>query len=248
MNKLDYGAIVGAYNGVENIPRILNHLSMQTRKPREVIVWINKHPTKTIDTDWLQRKYPGIQIIDTNQNYGVYGRFTASSLLKSKYAMVFDDDTVPGQLWAENCMITLDKVGENSIIGATGVTMKSDAYTHHEKFGNDRDTMEITECDLVGHCWLYRKDLVKYMFDEDPVSVMNGEDVHFSASAQINEGIKTYVPAQPNALPELHGSMYPKLGLAAGRLSTIDLGGHFNIRNKIVSHWINKGWQLKYKR
>jgi len=248
MNKLDYGAIIGVYSGVENISRILNHLAIQTRKPREVIVWINKHNTKKIDTGWLEQKYPGIQIINTNQNYGVYGRFTASNLLKSEYAMVFDDDTVPGPLWAENCIITLDEVGSDSILGATGVKMKSDLYTNHEKFGNDTDTRKITEVDLVGHCWMYRKDLIKYMFDEDPVSVMNGEDVHFSASAQINEGIKTYVPAQPNALPELHGSMYPKLGLEPGRLSTIDLGGHFNIRNKIVNYWINKGWQLKYKR
>ena len=86
------------------------------------------------------------------------------------------------------------------------------------------------------------------MFDEGPVSVMNGEDIHFSASAQINEGIKTYVPAQPNSNPQMHGSLYPKLGLEPGRLSTIDLSGHFNIRNNITNYWINKGWQLNYKR
>jgi hypothetical protein len=246
MNKLDYGVIIGVYNGSENVFKIVNQLSRQTHKPKQVIVWINRHPENKVNILELERRIPGVQVIDANFNYGVYGRFVASNLLSTEYAMVFDDDTVPGELWAENCKLTFDEKGKDCILGATGVTMRSNEYTNHEKFGNDTNTTKITECDLVGHCWVYKKELIKYMFEEDPISIMNGEDIHFSAQAQISAGIKTYVPAQPNSIPELHGSLYPKLGLAPGRLSTINLGGHFNIRNKIVSHWINKGWRLKY--
>jgi hypothetical protein len=251
MSKFNYGVVIGVYNGAHHLPKILSAISHQTKKPKEVIIWINKNLNNQVDVEGIEKKYPGIQIIQANKNYGVYARFTACNLLDTEYAMVFDDDTVPGNLWAENCLLTFDQVGSNSILGANGICVKNNNYFEQTRHGNDNDTKTITEVDLVGHCWVFKKELVKYLFDEIPQNKMNGEDIHFSASAQINQGIKTYVPAQPNSILDLHGSITPELGREPGRLSTgaPEMGNvvnHFNVRNQIVHYWLNKGWKLKY--
>ena len=254
MDNFNYGVVIGVYSGVRNIPKMISAIvSQQTIKPKEVIIWFNKNPRFIVDTEALEKKYPDIQILKANQNYGVYARFTACNLLNTEYAMVFDDDTVPGKLWAENCHLTFNKVGTDAILGANGIRIKNNNYFEQTRHGNDNDTKEITEVDLVGHSWVFKRELVKYLFDEIPQNKMNGEDIHFSASAQIHEGVKTYVPAQPNSIIDLHGSVTPELGKEPGRLSTgaPEMGNvvnHFNVRNQVVHHWLNEGWKLFYNR
>jgi len=240
----DYGAIVGLYDGVNNLENILMGLASQTMKPKEVLIWVNKNTNRIFDKNYYERKFPGIHIIEYNQNHGVYARFTSSYLLKTKYVMVFDDDTIPGKLWAENCYHTFEKTG-TSILGARGVKVTPDY--RHEGYGNDTNTSKITEVDFVGHSWVYPKSIIHYMFDEPAQNLMNGEDIHFSASAKIAEDIKTYVPAQPNSLIDTHGSIYPKLGLAATRLSMQHLGKHYHSRDAVVKYWMSKGWVPLFK-
>lgn len=246
MNDFDYGVVIGVYEGIGNVDKILSQVAIQTYKPKQVIVWVNKNVKKNFNANELLKKYKGLQIIESSYNYGVYSRFTATYLLATNYAMVFDDDTIPGQLWAENCALTFNEVGNNAILGATGVTLQSDNYYNHIKCGNDTNTKKITKCDLVGHCWVFNRKLAKYILEDAPLSFTNGEDIHFSANAKIAEGINTYIPAQPNILPDTHGSLFPGLGNAPNRLSTINVNAHFNLRDGIIKYWINKGWKPLY--
>ena len=240
----NYGVIVGLYDGVENLDNILKGIASQTLKPKEVLVWVNKNTNKSFDQKYYENKFPGIQIIQCNKNYGVYSRFTASYILNTEYIMVFDDDTIPGTLWAENCYHTFQTVG-TAILGARGVKLTS-AF-EHKGYGNDTNTSRLMEVDFVGHSWVFPKSIIHYMFDEPAKNLMNGEDIQFSASAKIGENIKTYVPPQPNSLPDTHGSLYPKLGLKATRLSMLNLQYHYNSRQDVVKYWMSKGWKPLYE-
>jgi hypothetical protein len=193
-------------------------------------------------------KYKDINIIYCTANYGVYARFLASFLSPAEYIMVFDDDTIPGKDWALNCKETFETVGENAIIGARGIRLGLDGI-ESQPFGNEMDTREITEVDLVGHSWITKKTNVLKMFKEYPLNVMNGEDSHLSAICQIEDGIKTYVPSQPSYEPNRKGSTRHTLGIGPGRISCrISPQEHFTQRATVSNYWRSKGWKIYNER
>ena len=238
--NFDYSAIIGVYDGIGNVENILTALHNQTIKPKDIMIWVNKNENREFSETYFREKYPNVQIVQHNRNQGVYSRFAGAFLLQSEYIMVFDDDTIPGKLWAENCYTTFQKTGV-SILGARGIRVLPDC--RHTAFGNENNTTELTEVDFVGHCWVYPRSLAHLLFNETSPNLMNGEDMHLSAASQIHGNIKTYVPPQPNNNMDLHGSLKPSLGLEATRLSMQDLNRHSNIRQGITRHWINNGWK-----
>ncbi|MGA0327796.1 MAG: hypothetical protein ACO3OK_12425, partial [Limisphaerales bacterium] len=47
-----------------------------------------------------------------------------------------------------------------------------------------------------------RRDTLKYLWQEYPISWDNGEDIHFSYTAQKYGNIKTYVPPHKKEKPQ----------------------------------------------
>ena len=74
----------------------------------------------------------------------------------------------------------------------------------------------------------------------------NGEDMHFSAMAQIYGGIKTYIPPQPASDPSLSSSLH---GMAFGMdaVASSHQRNHerfYAERTRCVQKLINHGWKL----
>lgn len=234
--------ILNCYKRPEYLKEQIKAIKQQTIES-EILIWYNKPE----DAQQYDITNLGVKTITCNFNFKFYGRFAAALLAKTKFVSVFDDDTIPGNKWYENCIASIcEKPG---IYGTSGVVLHEDRYTPNHKVGwNGKfPNQEIQEVDLVGHAWFLEKKHLEYMWREEPISWDNGEDMHLSYCAQKFGNIKTYVPPHPHKDFEMWGS---KKGHEYGT----DLNAswrkqeHMKIRNQIASDQIKKGWKiLKHK-
>jgi hypothetical protein len=244
----NYSAVIGLYNGHEWLDKLIDALRFQVVMPKKIIVWINHNNTKAFDFEKYAFHKPCIKFIQASTNDGVYDRFAAGLLCNTDRVMILDDDTIPGKCWSFNCLETIKKVGEESIIGYRGIRLLPDALYDIEAY--QKGTNDITEVDLCGHSWFVKRKHILAMFEDQPVNKFNGEDTHISAINQIKYGTKTYIPAQPLTKPQYHGSTMQHLGALPGRLST-SLGPqrHLSDRKIVNEYWINiRNWKPLFMR
>jgi hypothetical protein len=126
---------------------------------------------------------------------------------------VFDDDTIPGNRWFENCINTMNSVG-TGVLGTCGMIFKpGDVYDHIKRVGWVDPNSETVEVDAVCHSWFFKRDtFVTYINDLPNTEQFKifGEDMHLSHTHQKMKKIKTYVPPHPKDKKELWGSDYDK--------------------------------------
>lgn len=235
----NYSVIIGLYAGKKWLHKIIEAVENQSIPPDKIIIWENFND-KIEDITNYNSTYE-IEWIRANKNYGVYARFSAGLLCQTDRVMIFDDDTIPGKDWAKNCFDTIDKVGDESIIGYRGIRLKPDSLYDIEAY--EKGTKEITEVSLVGHNWFVKRKHILSLFEDVPLNYFNGEDSHLSAINQIKYNTKTYVPKQLISEPNTFGSLQQHIGAQPGRLST-SLGpqAHFQQREQVNKYWIDKGW------
>lgn len=217
-------------------------IKQQTIKPEEVWIWKNQHDdNKDIDLS----KFDVEKTFNNNFNWKFYGRFASAMLAKTEYVAIFDDDTIPGNKWFENCLDTIQKV--DGILGSAGVILNSSQYMNHERCGWPTENKDITQVDLVGHAWFFRRDWLKYLWMEKPATWDNGEDIHFSYLAQKYGNIQTYCPPHPASDKMLHGSLLgTKLGTDSVATSNNIVVSHqqfFGERDLCVQNSLNGGWK-----
>jgi GT2 family glycosyltransferase len=58
-----------------------------------------------------------------NKNLGVWARFAYALNASTEYVCIFDDDTIPGNRWLENCLNTIQT--HNGLLGTAGIRFKS---------------------------------------------------------------------------------------------------------------------------
>lgn len=237
---IDLTVILNSYNRPSNIQKQIDILERQTFKPKEIWVWCNK------GTEGLPViKSKDIKIIQSNHNFKFHGRFSLGLLAQTKYVCVLDDDCFPQPEWFENCIKTIEKV--NGILGCSGIFLKGDKYMPHEKIGwNGTNNDTAREVDLVGHCWFFKKEHLKYLWMEEPVTWDNGEDIQFSYLAQKYGNIKTYVPPHPVSNKKIWGNDYA-LGVQHGNdknATYLQTKNHFQLRDMLCETYIKKGWKL----
>ena len=153
-------------------------------------MWVNAHEDNegfdfsALDVD---------RVFYNDYNWKFYGRFAAALLADTKYVAVFDDDTIPGPKWFQNCLDTMTT--HRGILGSAGVILHdSKLYMRHERCGWPTQNIETTQVDLVGHAWFFERDWLQYLWKEKPFTWDNGEDIQFSYLAQKHGGIQTYCP------------------------------------------------------
>lgn len=232
--------ILNAYNRPDNIQKQINIIKGQTYTPKEIWVWCNKGNKglpKIKDSD--------VKIIQSSHNFKFHGRFALAQLAQTKYVCIFDDDCFPKKKWLENCWHTAQV--NDGILGASGIVLKADKYMPHEKVGwNGTNNNKAREVDLVGHCWFFKKEFLKYLWMEEPITWDNGEDIQFSYLAQKYGNVKTYVPAHPKNRLEMWSNDY-KLGVKHGNdenASYLKNKNHYKLRNELCSKYIKLGWKL----
>jgi GT2 family glycosyltransferase len=237
--------ILNCYKRPEYLKEQIEAIENQTIKPKEIWIWYN-NPEDREQID-LSEEFGDYKIITSNHNFKFHGRFALGLLSQTEYVVFFDDDTIPGPRWFENCFNTLEKTGD-AILGTAGVffTGELDTYDYgrHAKIGwNGGNYNEIRKVDLVGHSWFLRKENLKYLFYEEPMTWDNGEDIQLSYLALKHGNIETYVPPHPPENQDLWGSN-KKLGNLYGtdNNSSWKKGNHFKLRDEVVLYYKNDGW------
>ncbi len=235
-------AILTVYKRGRYLPAQIEALRNQSQPPTEIWVWINDAGEDIPDVSDIADR-----VVVSNTNWKFWGRFALANMVRTQYVCLFDDDILPQPNWLQHCLNTIH-AGTNGILGGSGVLLpKSGGYSSKHKVGwNGHHYDEPTQVDLVGHAWFFDKRVLKYMWEEPPLSWENGEDIHFSAMALKHGNVGTYVPSHPESDHSLW-SCRPDFGKAVGRTSTATFKTetHHHVRDDIVNACRANGWLIQ---
>lgn len=244
----DITVILNVYRRPHLLEEQIQRVQAQTVKPEEVWVWVNHHEdNEDFDFQPLIEEY-GIKVVRSSHNFKYLGRFSLAYLAQTNFVAVFDDDTMPGPKWFENCLNCYSK--RPGIYGGIGVVLHSErAYRPNHRIGWAEPNLRPEPVDLVGHAWFFSKSILKYMWMEEPYTYENGEDMHLSYTAQKYGNVQTFVPPHPNneySDKELWSSLQGyELGVDEVASSAVKNHGKFyNERDAVVEYYCNHGWRL----
>ena len=213
----------------------INAIKNQTIKPKNIYIWQNGHH---INIDKYRNL--GIKLIKSDENFKFHGRFAFALLMQTEYVAIFDDDIIPGKKWLENA-INLSKQ-KNCIVGQNGRIYQPS----RKRFigvgpKNNQDYIDKPcKVHLVGHCWVFKREWLKYMWRQTPFSYDNGEDIHFCFSAKLFGNIDSYVAGQiGDTKGDSTNNKY-----AADQHASWKLGGHQKTRFMICDNFLKIGWKL----
>jgi len=232
--------ILNAYRRPEYFPSQLSAIHAQTAVPDEVWVWKNTHPEADFDGCI---HLPGIDaVVDSSRNFKFHGRFALGLLARTEYVAFFDDDTIPGKKWLENCIACHKE--EPGILGGVGIVLRSGMYGDHDRVGWPAPSNEKAYADLVGHAWFMKTDHCRLLWSEKPISLDNGEDIQLSYLAQKYMGLRTYCPPHPPEDKAMWSSLAgDTLGLDPKGESIANPGTHLHLRREIVTKALQEGWR-----
>ncbi len=244
--SFDVSVIVNLYKRPENLEMQLKALENQNLKPKEIMIFqdpVNSGPPIPFPNE-LKERFDVIEI--SSKNVGVWGRFNFSEKASSPYVCVFDDDTIPGSRWLENCHTEMQK--QEGLYGTNGVLMM-DPPTYPKNFisiGWKNPNKTTVEVDFVGHAWFFKKKWLPYLFMA-PQSIQDlkicGEDMSFSYELLKHLNIKTYIPPHPGRKVEFYGSI-PKHGRRLGGSAAALSQSKESRQNykKAMNILVDKGW------
>ena len=239
--------ILNGYRRPDNLQLQVESIKKQTCPTSEIWLWINYHEDFQItDSEILDL---GVDRICRNNHNSKYtGRITLAMLAQTDFVALFDDDTIPGEQWFENCLETYEQ--KQGILGGVGLHLQSKQnYMDHIRFGWPSRNEEIMEVDLVGHAWFVNKDDLKYVWMERPYTWETGEDIHLSAMAQKYGNLKTYVPPHPPLERAKSSSLFGyELGVDDKTESVTNHNLFFPLRDRCIQHYIHGGWSLVLER
>ena len=202
----DITCILTFYKRPQLLHEQLAAIKNQTVPPKKIIIWVNHADGIEFPTDMDS----SITVIKSSHNFGVWARFSVALLANTKYVCIFDDDTIPGKKWFENCYHTMHRV--NGLLGTIGVVFKNtEVYEHLIRYGWDNPNENIQQVDIVGHSWFFKREWLQYLWKIQPSYdaedfLVVGEDIAFSVMLQ-QHGIYTYVPPHPRDDIEMFGSI-----------------------------------------
>jgi cellulose synthase/poly-beta-1,6-N-acetylglucosamine synthase-like glycosyltransferase len=245
MADANISVILTAWNRPQYLEEQVQAILSQTIIPREVVLWYNQ-PSKKLGI--IERKQllnfkgaESVRKIICDYNFGIIPRFSMASCLEGDYICIFDDDTIPGNRWFENCLQYVDK--EKCILGTIGLRFLSkDHYpvlTQKPRMGWEGKNEDLEFVDLVGHCWFFHRNWAKYFWTEEPLIRSFGEDLHFCAMLQ-KHGIRTACPPHPASDKSLWGSLYPDRGIDNVAISAKDRSRDYY---NVLLYEISKGFR-----
>jgi hypothetical protein len=160
----------------------------------------------------------GLIISESNKNFGVWARFAYALNSEGEYICIFDDDTIPGSRWLENCLSTINS--NPGLLGTRGIIFDSKlSYSMYREVGLHNPNERTEQVDIVGHCWFFKKVWLEKFWSEFGnkfPDCMAGEDIHFSYALQKHLNLPTLVPKHPESQLEFWGSL-PKFANEFGQ-------------------------------
>lgn len=212
--------VLTSYRRPETLQMQIEALNNQTVRPKNLYLYQDGIDSnyKIVFSKETLGKFTKYKL--ETKNVGVWGRFEyAADVAESKYVCIFDDDTIPGERWLENCLIHMFQ--EEAVYGTNGVIITNP----HNLEVNKKEMINVgwhtsnespIQVDYVGHSWFVKRELLGEM----KMSKLRGkyktagEDMYLSFIAQ-KKGMKTIVPPHPISQIQLWGSM-PKYGNSFG--------------------------------
>ena len=246
--KHNFDVVLTSYKRPETLKKQIEAVRNQTVKPKHIYLFkdgIESYYQISLDNEIL-KEFDDVYIAD--RNLGVWGRFEyALEAAKTEYVCIFDDDTIPGRRWFENCIMHM--LQKDAVYGTNGILLEDIEGYPTEKMINigwhsaNDQTLEV---DFVGHSWFIKtaflKDMLARKYKDEFKYV--GEDMCLSFSCK-EKGIYTYVPHHPFAVPELWGSL-PKYAFKYG-ISDIAISANsanFFDMKKALKEMRKDGWKL----
>ena len=252
--NFDVSVVLNLYKRPENLKLQLEAIETQSLKPKEIILYQDgtADGSKIEIPEDIKNRFN--KIIVSNENKGVWERFrVAKEHASSKYVSIFDDDTIPGSRWLENCHFEM--INKEGLYGTIGIlTNNIAAYplSGFFKAGWDNPLDGTVEVDLVGHSWFFKREWLDDLFSvpkEIQKFKIAGEDMSFSYALLKNRGIKTFVPPHPKDKLEFFGSnptLAHKLGTSECAISMNN--DNYKTMNKAVKILLDNGWKTLEKR
>jgi len=232
--------ILNGYKRPHVLKNQLEAINNQTIKPKEIMLWQNN------DLGFDPNITKKLTTAVCNSNLGVWARFAYALNAKTEYICIFDDDTIPGPKWLENCYNTIQT--HNGLLGTIGVKfMTKTSYQPIQRYGWANPNEDVVEVDIVGHAWFFRREWLSTFWSELPdidQSPIVGEDIHFSYTLKKYLGLSTYVPPHPANDKSMWGSM-PELAWKIGQDSAAISMNHSNldVMSQTYVNYIKKGFK-----
>ncbi len=156
---------------------------------KKILLWQNGD---YVNVDFL-RDY-GVEIIKSDSNIKYHGRFTLPLLFDNiEYTAIFDDDTICSEGWLQNAIRCVDE--KNGIAGQNGRTYNPNTKLY-TGIGDDGYCPDDIKVDLVGHCWVFKTEWVRFLWAQKQASYETGEDIQFCMSARYHGNISSYCVKQ----------------------------------------------------
>jgi hypothetical protein len=202
----DITVVLNGFKRPHNLKRQVEAVRNQTVKPVDIFYWQNSVPGVSYDNETAN----GCISAFSNTNFGVWSRFAYALNARTNWVCVFDDDTIPGTKWFENCLETFKNVPDAGLLGTIGVVFNHADYGTDHRVGWDNPNEKPELADIVGHAWMFHRDMLSVLWRELPPidhKYIAGEDIHFSWMLQKYTDKKTYVPPHPVSDKEMWGSL-----------------------------------------
>jgi glycosyltransferase involved in cell wall biosynthesis len=237
--------ILNGFKRSQHFKKQLEAIENQTIKPKEILLWQNLG--ENFDKHLTSRTTHS----SCNKNLGVWARFAYALNADTEYVCVFDDDTIPGKKWLENCLNTIQE--HDGLLGTIGVKFQTtQSYHPSNRVGWANPNSNTEEVDIVGHSWFFRREWLSTFWRELPdvkQTRLVGEDMHFSYTLQKYLNKKTYVPPHPIDDMEMWGSK-PDTGWGIGQdsaaLSMFPL--NISLMSMEYQKYINRGFKPLFTR
>ena len=232
--------VLNGFKRSQHFKKQLEAIENQTIKPKEILLWQNLG--ENFDKHLTSRTTHS----SCNKNLGVWARFAYALNADTEYVCVFDDDTIPGKKWLENCLNTIQE--HDGLLGTIGVKFQTtQSYHPNTRVGWSNPNSNTEEVDIVGHSWFFRREWLSTFWGELPdvkQTRLVGEDMHFSYTLQKYLNKKTYVPPHPVDDMEMWGSK-PDTGWGIGQDSAALSMFPLNISLMSVEYqkYINRGFK-----
>ncbi|KZR79908.1 hypothetical protein PMIT1342_01853 [Prochlorococcus marinus str. MIT 1342] len=235
-------AVINLYRRFDSVVEIINSLHAQTVPASNIIVWINQG-TGITDITRLKNLFPSLSIVYCEDNLGVWARFAYSLNNLTEYTVVFDDDTIPGNKWIENCLREMTL--EEALYGTVGLIFRSSShYMDHDRHGWPNPNTTSMYVDIVGHSWFFRTSWLRTYWQHKEYFIGTdycGEDMHFSYALQLL-GIPTKVPPHPADDMSFWGST--KGAQAGSGDEAISVSGKGSLMDYPLQQLISSGFRL----
>lgn len=247
----DISVVLTAYKRIDILQKQINAVKNQSIKPREILLFQDCIPAQyqIILNEEIISQFDSVYIAEENE--GVWGRFRYASQAGSKYVCIFDDDTVPGSRWLENCCLQMRK--KEGIYGTIGIVLaRNTSYPDggYYSVGWRCPNAVTREADFAGHSWFLKKEWLAYMFEgtEKYQSLKYaGEDMCLSFSCQ-KHGIKTYVPPHPEKNMEYWGAEPGISSVAGSSIEALSRSGNDSKMRDAVQMMLKDGWKTLSER